>query len=522
MAKSEPEAPLDDLDWSAGWSLTARILAVNVFALLMLAGGFFYLDSFRVRVLDQRQTMVINETRLVAEALTRTAPAERDVMLKNAGEITSLRLRVYDAQGRRIGDSWAHGEPTYKLRDTEGEPLRRKVARFLDRVIDRVAGAERYERFAEPAVDRRDAWPEAVRAATTRRTITEIRRAPDRTPVLSVAVPVALPGNAVVLTTINARDIVRSVRAERLRLGLLLGFIIGLSTLLSLFLARTIVMPLRRLAIAAHRVRLGRDREVQVPRLPSREDEIGVLARAVSDMSAALRQRIDSTEAFAADVAHELKNPLASVRSAVDSLAMVTDPALQTQLIDIIRDDVVRLDRLISDVSEASRLDAELSRARFEPVDLGIVIEGIVRVREERGPQTDVQLAFARPRLGSAVVKGDGSRLARALENLIDNAVSFSPPGGLVQIAATRDNDHVLIRVEDQGPGVPENAREVIFNRFHSLRPDTEDFGKHSGLGLAIARAIIDGHGGQIMVEDRPSGAAGACFVIRLPAYEQP
>ena len=200
-------------------------------------------------------------------------------------------------------------------------------------------------------------------------------------------------------------------------------------------------------------------------------------------------------------------------------------PALAKLTRDIAAGDtliVVRLDRLITDVSEASRLDDALSRARFEPVDLGIVIEGIVRVREERGPQTDVQLAFARPRLGSAVVKGDGSRLARALENLIDNAVSFSPPGGLVQIAATRDNDHVLIRVEDQGPGVPENAREVIFNRFHSLRPDTEDFGKHSGLGLAIARAIIDGHGGQIMVEDRPSGAAGACFVIRLPAYEQP
>jgi two-component system sensor histidine kinase ChvG len=287
--------------------------------------------------------------------------------------------------------------------------------------------------------------------------------------------------------------------------------------LLSLFLARTIVRPLRRLALAAHRVRLGRAREVQVPRLPSRRDEIGTLARALSDMSMAIRQRIDATEAFAADVTHELKNPLASLRSAVDALALVKDPALQQQLIDVIQDDVARLDRLITDISEASRVDAELARARFETIDLGVMIEGLVSSREVRNRNGDVRVAFARPHRGTAVVFGDGSRLTRVVENLVENAISFSPKGGLVQVAATRDGEDVLIRVEDEGPGVPAEAREAIFNRFHSVRPETEQFGRHSGLGLAIAKAIVEGHNGTIEVQDRDNAPSGAKFVIRLP-----
>jgi len=271
------------------------------------------------------------------------------------------------------------------------------------------------------------------------------------------------------------------------------------------------------LALAAHRVRLGRAREVQVPRLPSRRDEIGTLARALSDMSMALRQRIDATEAFAADVTHELKNPLASLRSAVDSLGLVSDPSLQEQLVTVIRDDVARLDRLITDIAEASRVDAELARARFETIDLGTTIEGLIATREARGLNGDVRLAFARPHKGTAVVFGDGSRLARVVENLVDNAISFSPPGGLVQIAATRDGDDVIIRIEDEGPGVPVEAREAIFARFHSVRPESE-FGRHSGLGLAIAKAIVEGHNGTIGVSDRDNFPHGARFVIRLPA----
>jgi two-component system sensor histidine kinase ChvG len=285
--------------------------------------------------------------------------------------------------------------------------------------------------------------------------------------------------------------------------------------LLSRFLARTIANPLRKLAWAAHRVRLGRAREVDVPVLPARRDEIGLLARALHDMTQSLRQRIDATDAFAADVTHELKNPLASLRSAVDTLEKVEDPALRRRLLDVVRQDVVRLDRLIVEIAEASRLDAELSRARFEPVDLGALIEPMLPTWESRGDKA-VQIAFARPRAGTAVVMGDEARLARLIDNLVDNAISFSPPGGVVDIRASEADGQVLVSIEDEGPGVEPSAREAIFQRFHSDRPP-EDFGRHSGLGLAIAKAIVEGHGGRIDVEDRHDGRSGARFVVRIP-----
>jgi two-component system sensor histidine kinase ChvG len=297
--------------------------------------------------------------------------------------------------------------------------------------------------------------------------------------------------------------------------------VIALSAFLSIFLARTIVRPLRRLAIAAHRVRLGRSREVNVPRLPSRTDEIGLLARAVSDMSQSLRQRIDNMEAFAADVTHELKNPLASLRSAMDGLDRVEEPELRSKLIHIAREDVGRLDRLINDISEAARTDAELARAKFERVDLGPLIEQLVHSWETRRETGDARIAFARPRMETAVVMGKPDRLARAINNILDNAVSFSPAGGLVEIAAARVGDEVKIRIDDEGPGVPPEERGAIFNRFHSIRPEGENFGRHYGLGLAIAEAIVKGHDGEIDVHDRDDAPSGARFTIRLPAADR-
>jgi two-component system, OmpR family, sensor histidine kinase ChvG len=260
---------------------------------------------------------------------------------------------------------------------------------------------------------------------------------------------------------------------------------------------------------------------VNVPRLPSRSDEIGLLARAVSDMSQSLRQRIDNMEAFAADVTHELKNPLASLRSAVDGLERVEDRELRQRLMTIAREDVGRLDRLINDISEAARTDAELARATFDRVDLGPMIEQLVASWETRREIGDARIAFARPRKNTAAVMGKPDRLARAINNILDNAVSFSPPGGLVEIAAARVGDEVRIRIDDEGPGVPPDAREAIFNRFHSVRPEGEGFGRHSGLGLAIARAIVEGHDGEIDVQDRDDAPSGARFTIRLPAADR-
>lgn len=328
---------------------------------------------------------------------------------------------------------------------------------------------------------------------------------------------IVLANGSAILSVTNARDITRAVRAERLRLALVVTLALLGSIWLSLFLARTIVLPLRRLARATARVRLGRARQVNIPRLPERRDEIGALARSVSDMTEALRHRIDATDSFAADVSHELKNPIASLRSALDGLENVSEEDLKRQLLSIAQDDVLRLDRLVTDIAEASRIDAQLSHTRFEPVDLGQLIEEMLLAREARGIERNVRLAFARPRKDVAVVMGEESRLMLVIDNLLDNAVSFSPEAGLVQVTATVANDEVLLSVEDEGPGVPPEERETVFRRFHSVRPDNEAFGKHSGLGLAIARSIVEGHQGRIIIADREDALQGARFDVYLP-----
>lgn len=516
-AKSE-EADLE-LSWSGRWTLAHRILAVNLLTLVLVLLAIFFLDAYRNRLEKERVQKVAAEAAMAAIALQSVTPDAREVLLANLSKQNESRIRLYGADGQLQLDSWRITGPTYRLRDPATQKWTKDVARALDRGFNSIVGEDPDEDFVEPAIDRAAAWPEVTAARQSGSTETEIRQAPELTPVFSAAAPVA--DGSTLLVTDNDRAFTRTVRKQRRSLLIALGVVAGLSVFLSLFLARTIVRPLRRIALAAHRVRLGRAREVKVPRLPSRSDEIGLLARSISDMSQSLRQRIDNIEAFAADVTHELKNPLASLRSAVDGLERIEDPKLRKQLIDVIRQDVVRLDRLISDVGEAARTDAELARARFEPVDVGILIGNIVSSWEKRRETGNVRIAFARPRKASAIVMGEPGRLARAIDNIIDNAISFSPPGGLVEIAATHVGDEIRIRVDDEGPGVPPELREAIFNRFHSVRPDAASFGRHSGLGLAIAHAIVEGHDGEIDVTDRDDAPSGARFTIILKAADR-
>jgi two-component system sensor histidine kinase ChvG len=503
--------------WFGHWTLAHRILAVNLLTIVLLACGVLYLDAFRNQLSEERLNLIRREANISANALAAAPPAARRRILESVARASDSRVRIYGANGSIVADSWQVTGPTYELRDPNTQKWTKDAARAVDRGFNVLVGAKPLDDFIEPVSDRVQAWPEALQAKASGETVTKARNAPDLTPVFSAATPA---GNGVVLLTTNDRDFTRTVRSQRRSLFVAMALAILLSVLLSLFLARTIVRPLRRIALAAHRVRLGRAREVKVPRLPSRTDEIGLLARSVSDMSQSLRHRMDNIEHFAADVTHELKNPLASLRSAVDGLERVNDPDLRGRLLAVARDDVIRLDRLIGDISEAARTDAELARARFEPVDLGSLIEQLVSSWDNRRERGNARIAFARPRKDTAVILGDPGRLARAIDNIIDNAISFSPPGGLVEVAAARVGDEVRIRIEDEGPGVPEEAREAIFNRFHSVRPESEDFGRHTGLGLAIARAIVEGHDGEIDVQDRDDAPSGARFTIRLPATE--
>lgn len=505
--------------WTKRLTIRQRILAVNIFAIAILFGAIFYLDSFRTRLTHARMEQAQSEAVMIAHMMAAVPPAAREPILIRLGRDSGTRLRLYAPNGQRVADSWNGVPPTYALRDPNIEPWYRGVAVWLDNAFDRLVGAPAPPDYVPRAGDGLADWPEAQEALRSGRVQHLLRRAPDGTPFLAAAQRVDSADRPVLLLTVNARDIRRVVRAERFSLLLILLAVTIVSILLSRFLARTIANPLRRLAHAAHRVRRGSAREVDVPTLPLRTDEIGQLARALADMTQSLRQRIDATDAFAADVTHELKNPLASLRSAVDTLERVADdPAMRAKLLDIVRQDVRRLDRMVVEIAEASRLDAELSRASFEPIDVGKMMEALMPMWEGLA-EDKAEIAFARPRIGTATMLGDESRLARMLGNLIDNAVSFSPPGGLVEVGAALVGSEVVICVQDEGPGVPVAAREAIFNRFHSIRPE-EDFGRHSGLGLAIAKAIVEAHDGRIEVEDRQDGRSGARFVVRFAGVQ--
>ena len=506
----KPDEP-DKLFWASRASLTTRILALNIIALALMAGSLFYLDSLGKQLIAERFRLARGEVEITADALAETPLAQRRPLLARIATEQKLRLRLFDARGELIVDSFVIAEPAFAFVDPASEPWYQNAARALDRAVDFVVSAPRIEDYREPRSP--STWPELADARATGMSVIRLRLAPDRTPVINAAAPVGARGE-VLLATRNARDVTQAIRDARRTLAIVVAVALLLSVQLSLFLARTIVQPLRALVRAAVRVRLGRGREVVVPRLPERGDEIGLLARAFSEMTAALRQRIDAVESFAADVSHELKNPLASLRSALESLETVDDPALRRKLVAIAVHDVRRIDRLISEIADASRIDAQLSRAAFEPVDLAELAQRLVAERDARA-KDGPRVVFGGE---SAIISGDAARLERVLENLVDNAVSFSPPDGTVHVVVAQLGDSVELAVSDDGPGVAPDQRETVFERFHSVRPAEEAFGAHSGLGLAIARTIVAAHDGTLEIGDRLDGRPGARLVARFAA----
>jgi two-component system sensor histidine kinase ChvG len=290
---------------------------------------------------------------------------------------------------------------------------------------------------------------------------------------------------------------------------------------MSFYLARAIARPIRRLAIAADRVRRGHGRFIEIPDFSRRRDEIGDLSSVLQRMTKELWERIDSIERFAADVSHEIKNPLTSLKSAVETAARLKDPERQKKLMDIVLEDVERLDRLISDISRASRLDAELQRAEMEAVDMRHMLTTLAEV-EGASTDTDApKIVLDLPKEGTLKVLGVEDRLVQVLRNIIANAKTFSPPRGTIRIGALSEGKFVTITVDDQGPGLPKGKLEAIFDRFYTERPAGEKFGTHSGLGLSISKQIMEAHDGQIFAENMvgPDGnTLGARFVVRVPA----
>ncbi len=506
---------LERLGFPIGRSLTARILAVNLIPLLVLAGSLFFLDSYRRQLLDERFKLARIEAQITAEALAGATRERQEALLSQIGREQRMRLRMYDSDGTLIADSFDLDEPSFIFDDPVAEPFLEDLARWTDDALNFAVGAPSPPPYVEPENTAADTWPELARVRQQGLTQIELRRAPDNTPVINAAAPVGVNG-ASLLTTRNAADITQAVRNARSSLMTIILLALVVSTILSLYLANTIIEPLRRLVRATSLVRLGREREVEVPRMDERADEIGLLARAVSDMTATLRHRIDAVETFAADVAHEIKNPLASLRSATESLPKVDDPELRGQLAHIAAHDVLRIDRLVSEISEASRIDAELSRATFEAVELGQLFTNVVARKMERSENRGCSIEINLETTGDMVM-GVPIRLERVAENLIDNAVSFSPQGGRIVVTIAREHDRVSATVCDEGPGIPEAEREKVFRRFHSHRPEGEEYGNHSGLGLAIGRTIAEAHDGTLFVVDPQGELGGACLVLELP-----
>ena len=348
-----------------------------------------------------------------------------------------------------------------------------------------------------------------------------VRRLSDGQLFLSVAVPVQRlrQVHGALLVSAVGDDIAQAVHAARL--AILQAFLLALcvTILLSIFLAQTIARPLRRLAQAAERVRGRTARPAVIPDFSRRADEIGDLSAALAEMTRALQGRIDAIAGFAADVAHEIKNPLTSLRSALETFAGIGaatgDEDKRQRLLAVMQLDIRRLDRLITDISNASRLDAELARDAVERVDLAELLRTLVEVYQTAAEGSLPAIRLELPP-GALLVSGVPDRLGQVVRNLVDNAISFSPPGGVVRIGAGRRSEDLRIIVEDDGPGIPQDKLDAVFERFYSERPEGEAFGGHSGLGLSIARQIVEAHGGRIVAENRAQG--GARFTVTLLA----
>ncbi len=520
--------------------LSIPILAVNLSALFILGVGLFYLDDYEKGLLVADIESMRSQGQIVAGAIGETAidgttsdqqtlrPQLARQLIRRLVDPMHARARLFTPEGVLVADSRKLRAPGGVVQIVELPPpsvvsgFNQLIFEIYDWLINLLPRYSRLPRYFETVTQHADDYIE-VRHALRGESKGMVRRTDDAGLVISVAVPVQRYRQVLgaLMLSHSGSEIDRAVRSVRLDIMKVFGIVFGATIILSLYIAGSIARPVRRLAAAADRVRRGQGRLMQpIPDFTSRGDEIGDLSAALREMTEAMWNRMDAIERFAADVAHEIKNPLTSMRSAVETVSRIEDPAQQRKLITIIQDDIQRLDRLISDISDASRVDAELSREEMGPVDIGRMLAALVEVQSVTGNANTPRLRLAALGGGALEVLGAESRLVQVFRNLLSNAVSFSPPGGTIALQAFRDGGTVQVEITDEGPGIPEEKREAIFDRFYSERPAGEKFGTHSGLGLSISKQIIDAHGGTVTAEncrDEAGEVIGARFIVRLP-----
>ena len=548
-------------------SLTRRIVVLNLAGLVALVSGILYLNQFRAGLIDARVQSLLIQGEIIAGAIASSATADTNQLYVDPDKLLALELgqttspndesiqslefpinpervapvlrrlvtptrtraRIYDRDGSLLLDSrslYARGDILrFELQPPKKDPT------LLDRLVQRVQ--QFFKRtdlplYAELGANNGRGYPEVSRALSG--SPESVVRVNDSGAIIvSVAVPIqrfrAVTG-ALLLST-QGGDIDGIVQAERSAILRVFLVAAAVMLLLSLLLASTIAGPVRKLADGAERVRHRMSHRAEIPDFTSRTDEIGHLSGALRDMTNALYARIEGIERFAADVAHELKNPLTSVRSAVETLPLAKTEESRNRLLQVIEHDVRRLDRLISDISDASRLDAELQRQDAEPVDIVKLLSTVIDMQNGVSRPVTVTLSVAEAAQGrdAYLALGHDSRLGQVVTNLIDNARSFSPDGSTVKVSCRRARKWIEIVVDDTGPGVRPDAIEKIFERFYTDRPE-HGFGQNSGLGLSISKQIVEAHDGTITAENRmkPSEGGGepivtgARFTVRLPA----
>ncbi|WP_103259099.1 sensor histidine kinase [Tabrizicola aquatica] len=511
--------------------LARKIIVFNLMALVMLVVGVLFMNPFRDSLALQRQQGMARQAELIAkiyEGQLRPGTNGFDfrMPLEEINVDPVVEVFVFDPTGRLLASKVGQGTDTLVTDPAQSTVL----TDFLEGVWNAVTVVLRQGRgFRTETIDAAEKALDVAEGALRGDSLSRTTRDSEGSLFFSVATPIIVGGDVVgaVALTSNSVEIDRLVRYEREQILQVFLLAVAVSIGLSLMLASTISNPLSDLAAAAE---LGRDRDtrrvapsrVRIPDLAARPDEIGRLSVAMRGMVAALYDRIDANEQFAADVAHEIKNPLASLRSAVGSLRFVKKDEQRDKLLDVVEHDVRRLDRLVSDISNASRLDSELVKEDEEEFNLLKTLSNLCQYLSQQAGEKGVDFIIDLPS-DPIAIHGLEARLAQVFVNLVTNAISFCEEGDAVRVWARRRENRVLVVVEDTGPGIPEQALTKVFKRFYSERPQA-DFGKHSGLGLAISKQIVEAHGGVIWAENiRPTAAdptsdpLGARFVVGLP-----
>ena len=519
--------------------LRRRILIVNLLAPVVLLAGFLFLVRYEQNLIRSEVQALQTQGEIFAEALaegayitrangtTELQGATASTMLRRLVMPTKNRTRLFDHNGLLVADSRTLVGPQGASVTVSQMPppnsadlISATFKRVNQKISDWLRG-RRLPLYKEQANQSASDYGEVTRALEGEPAST-LRVDDFDNLLIGVAVPVQRFKKVIgsVFVVRNGKTIEEAVQGVRVDILTIFAAALCVTVLLSFYLGCTIVRPLRRLATAADKVRIAPDQVRSLPEFQGRNDEIGDLAADLNAMTYALSQRLDAIESFAADVAHELKNPLTSLRSAVETAGRVDDPNQQQQLMGIIQEDVQRLDRLISDISDASRLDAELSREESKSIDLSQLLGALVDAHRISGGHGKNGITFDQTTENPLIVTGNEGRIIQVFQNLITNSFSFSPQGGQVVVRIGLERDWVIATVEDEGPGIPPASLEKIFRRFYSERPETEQFGIHSGLGLSISRQIVTAHQGTIEAENLLSTEGkvrGARFIVRLP-----